>query len=230
MEAEMKKKLQRFLDSTRAELFFARRILMVEGIAEALLLPILASIAGGDLKESAVTVINANGLNFNCFLPLFGENRLAAPVAILTDGDADAVGGPLSPTATQLKAKEAEMSNLRVECCGRTFEHELARSPDLLALMLQAFKVLRPVLGAALESNIHALSSNDQKADEFLTALIDSRASKGLFAQELATLLEDSGLGASVVPDYIRNALLFLSVIGSSTRNEADGDSTSTDS
>lgn len=52
MDAEMKKKLQRFLDSTRAELFFARRILMVEGIAEALLLPILAKIAGGNLKES----------------------------------------------------------------------------------------------------------------------------------------------------------------------------------
>ncbi len=37
--AILKKKLQRFLDATRAELFFARRVLLVEGIAEALLLP-----------------------------------------------------------------------------------------------------------------------------------------------------------------------------------------------
>lgn len=43
---KLKKKLQRFLDATRAELFFARRVLMVEGIAEALLLPVLAKVAG----------------------------------------------------------------------------------------------------------------------------------------------------------------------------------------
>src|ERR1043166_9868346 len=45
MDAELKKKLQRSLDATRGELFFARRILMVEGIAEALLLPVLTKIA-----------------------------------------------------------------------------------------------------------------------------------------------------------------------------------------
>jgi putative ATP-dependent endonuclease of OLD family len=229
MAVEMKKKLQRFLDSTRAELFFARRILMVEGIAEALLLPILARIAGGDLKESAVTVINADGLNFNCFLPLFGEDRLTTPVAILTDGDADVVGGSLSDTATQLKTKGAEIPNLRVECCPRTFEHELARSSDMLPLMLQAFTILRPILGPALQSNIQAINSNDQRADTFLTALINSKASKGLFAQELATLLENSSLGTGVVPDYIQKALLFLSVIGDSNENESDGGSSPTD-
>ena len=95
MDAALKKKLQRFLDATRGELFFARRILMVEGIAEALLLPVLTKIAGGCLKESAVTVLNADGLNFNAFLPLFGESRLGHPVAILTDEDAEKVGEPL---------------------------------------------------------------------------------------------------------------------------------------
>jgi putative ATP-dependent endonuclease of the OLD family len=60
----LKKKLQRFLDATRAELFFARRVLMVEGIAEALLVPIFARMAGGCLKKSAVTIVNVDGLNF----------------------------------------------------------------------------------------------------------------------------------------------------------------------
>jgi putative ATP-dependent endonuclease of OLD family len=78
-----KRKLQRFLDATRAELFFARRILMVEGIAEALLLPMLAQIAGGNLKDSSVTVLNADGINFNAFMPLFAEDRLSLPVVIL---------------------------------------------------------------------------------------------------------------------------------------------------
>jgi len=133
----LKKKLHRFLDATRAELFFARRILMVEGIAEALLLPTLAKIAGGSLKDSAVTVLNADGINFNAFLPLLGEGRLGLPVAILTDGDDKNKEGKPSATAAGLKAKEGEIPNLRVEFCQITFEHELARSPELLPLMLQ---------------------------------------------------------------------------------------------
>src|SRR5690606_38544550 len=83
----LKSKLQRYLDATRTELFFARRILMVEGISEALLLPILARIAGGCLKESAVTILNVDSINFDTFLPLFGSEQLSFPVAILTDGD-----------------------------------------------------------------------------------------------------------------------------------------------
>ena len=51
MDAKVKKKLQRFLDATRSELFFARRILMVEGIAEALLLPVLTRLLGGSSKR-----------------------------------------------------------------------------------------------------------------------------------------------------------------------------------
>ncbi len=104
IDDKIKKKLQRYLDATRGELFFARRILMVEGIAEALLLPVLAKIAGGNLKESSVTVLNADGINFNAFIPLFGMERLRVPVVILTDGDAKEVGGEMSATAAGLKA------------------------------------------------------------------------------------------------------------------------------
>lgn len=224
MDAEMKNKLQRFLDATRSELFFARRILMVEGIAEALILPILAKVAGGDLKESAVTVVNADGLNFNCFLPLFGENRLASPVAILTDGDAKKIGGPFSATATKLKAMEAEIPNLRVECCAITFEHELARSADVLPLMIEAFKTLHPLTGATLKTAIDALTTNDEKADTFLTTFIESKTLKGIFAQELAGLLDASNLQPKAVPDYIRKVLEFLCVIKDPTNDEPSGD------
>ncbi len=141
MEGDLKKKLQRFLDATRGELFFARRILMVEGIAEALLLPVFAKLAGGSLKESAVTVLNADGLNFNAFLPLFGEKRLGFPVAILTDGDAAKIGDSPSAAATGLKAKEADIPNLRVEYSEITFEHELARSAGILPLISKLLRL-----------------------------------------------------------------------------------------
>ena len=220
MEEKLKKKLQRFLDATRGELFFARRILMVEGIAEALLLPVFAKLGGGSLKESAVTVLNADGINFNAFLPLFGEKRLGFPVAVLTDGDAAKIGDPPSATATGLKAKEADISNLRVEYSEITFEHELARSAGILPLMLEAFEIMHPVNGKALKEAVGGLDSDDKKADVFLAAFLQKRTSKGRFAQELAALLEASDLQAEAVPYYILEVLRFLGVIKTGTKDE----------
>jgi putative ATP-dependent endonuclease of OLD family len=220
MEGKLKKKLQRFLDATRGELFFARRILMVEGIAEALLLPVFAKLGGGSLKESAVTVLNADGINFNAFLPLFGEKRLGFPVAVLTDGDAAKIGDPPSATATGLKAKEADIPNLRVEYSEITFEHELARSAGILPLMLEAFEIMHPVNGKALKEAVGGLDSDDKKADVFLAAFLQKRTSKGRFAQELAALLEASDLQAEAVPYYILEVLRFLGVIKTGTKDE----------
>jgi putative ATP-dependent endonuclease of OLD family len=210
---ELKKKLQRFLDATRAELFFARRIVMVEGMAEALLLPVLTRIAGGCLKDSAVTVLNTDGINFNAFLPLFGEHKLRFRVAILTDGDAKKMADTSSATAKNLKDAEKLIPNLRVEMSSITFEHELARSATLLPFMLNAFENLHPNRGKRLKGDINQLESNDQKADAFLEAFLDSKTSKGCFAQELASLLDTEDLHADAVPAYIRSALAFLEVI-----------------
>lgn len=213
-EAEkLKKKLQRYLDATRGELFFARRLLMVEGIAEAILMPVLTKISGGCLKESAVTVLNADGINFNAFLPLFGENRLGFPVAIMTDGDAKKIGDPPSATAVGLKAKETQIPNLRVEFSEITFEHELARSPELLTLILNAFEILHPDLGKKLKTTIEGLSGADKRADAFFAEFMRAETSKGRFAQELAELLEDSDLSADAVPHYIQELLKFLGVV-----------------
>jgi putative ATP-dependent endonuclease of OLD family len=223
IDPTLKKKLQRFLDATRGELFFARRILMVEGIAEALLVPVLTKIMGGCLKESAVTVLNADGINFNAFLPLFGANRLGFPVAIMTDGDAEKIGDPPSATATGLKGKEAGIPNLHVEYSTITFEHELARSATILPLMLNAFEILHPNLGAALKASIGALNTNDAKADTFLAEFLRSETSKGQFAQELAALLDAANLQKNAVPHYIQEALKFLGVFKPEGNNEQPG-------
>ena len=43
--------LQRFLDSTKSNLFFAKGIIMVEGDAESLLIPTLADVIGINLEK-----------------------------------------------------------------------------------------------------------------------------------------------------------------------------------
>lgn len=226
----LKKKLQRFLDATRAELFFARRILMVEGIAEALLLPVLARIAGGSLKDSAVTVLNADGINFNAFIPLFGRDRLSLPVVILTDGDDTRKTGTPSAAARGLKAKEADIPNLRVEFSQITFEHELASSPTLLPFLLDTFESLHPTNGAVLKTTVAGLKTNEERTDAFYDEFLRNRTSKGKFAQELAGLLEEADLTKDAVPKYIRNALLYLNVTKNEELNEPDGETSGTNS
>lgn len=249
-DATLKRKLQRFLDTTRAELFFARRILMVEGIAEALLLTVLARMAGGDLKESSVTVLNADGINFNAFIPLFGPDRLGMSVAILTDGDDLKRTGNPSASATGLKAQAEGIPNLHVGFGEITFEHELARSPTLLPFMLHAFQQLRPTLGATLKKKIDGLDTTDKKADAFLAEFLDSKTSKGEFAQELADILELSfeierkasgafswlftqaeavDFSIYAVPQYIRDAFDFLGVINNQNADEPDGKTAGSD-
>lgn len=214
-----KKKLQRYLDATRGELFFARRILMVEGIAEALLLPVLAKILGGSLKESAVTVLNADGINFDAFIPLFGAERLRVPVVILTDGDANEVGGQVSDTASGLRAQAAGIPNLNVEMPDRTFEHELARSELLLPHMVAALKELHPVIGARLESEFAMGGTVEERASRFLEVIIEKPVSKGRFAQELAMILSECDLEADAVPVYIREAFRHLGVLSEATES-----------
>lgn len=86
-EKGKREKLERYLDVTRAELFFARRVIFVEGAAELMLLDALAKKMNFDLREYGVSLISVEGLNFDSFLPLFGEQGLRIPVAVVTDAD-----------------------------------------------------------------------------------------------------------------------------------------------
>lgn len=82
-----REKLERYLDITRAELFFARRVIFVEGAAELMMVDALAKRIGCDLRQHGVSLISVEGLNFDSFLPLFGDKALKIPVAVLTDAD-----------------------------------------------------------------------------------------------------------------------------------------------
>ncbi|HEM7880100.1 TPA: AAA family ATPase [Burkholderia contaminans] len=100
-EKGKREKLERYLDVTRAELFFARRVIFVEGAAELMMVNALAKRIGCDLRQHGVSLISVEGLNFDSFLPLFGDKALKIPVAILTDAD------PVPPEAEPLVAAAA---------------------------------------------------------------------------------------------------------------------------
>lgn len=92
IEAEQKSKayVQRFLDATKSDMLFAQRVIFVEGIAEQLLLSILAKFSGKSLEDHHVAVINVGGRYFENFLYLFDTtkaNSLPKKIACLTDRD-----------------------------------------------------------------------------------------------------------------------------------------------
>lgn len=62
-------------------------MIFVEGAAELMLIDALAKKMNFDLKEYGVSLISVEGLNFDSFLPLFGEQGLRIPVAVITDAD-----------------------------------------------------------------------------------------------------------------------------------------------
>lgn len=85
-----KQYVQRFLDATKADIFFASRLIFVEGIAEELLLPVFARYLNKNLTDEHVLVVNMGGRYFNHFLKLFDTNNPYAinkKILCLTDID-----------------------------------------------------------------------------------------------------------------------------------------------
>lgn len=82
--------LRRFLDATKANLFFARGILMVEGDAENLLLPSIARVLGYDLTARGVSIVNVGHTGLFRYSRIFQSasgDHLPIPVACIGDLD-----------------------------------------------------------------------------------------------------------------------------------------------
>lgn len=85
------KKLERYIDVTKSQLFYAKSILFVEGISEELLLSSFTRLEDYRLEDYRVEVVNVKGTSFYPFLYLFNnqdENeRINKPITVLTDDD-----------------------------------------------------------------------------------------------------------------------------------------------
>lgn len=82
--------VQRFLDATRSDMFFANKLIFVEGIAEELLMSTFAKYCGHDLANEHVLVVNMGGRYFNHFLKMFDSTKfwgINKKVACITDID-----------------------------------------------------------------------------------------------------------------------------------------------
>lgn len=85
--------LERFLDVTKANLFFARAVLIVEGDAENILMPAIARLLGRDFRRYGVSVVNVGGVGLGRYARIFlrkdpvTDGELNIPVACVADLD-----------------------------------------------------------------------------------------------------------------------------------------------
>ncbi|EAM6083042.1 ATP-dependent endonuclease [Salmonella enterica] len=217
-----REKLERYLDVTRAELFFARRAIFVEGAAELMLVNVLAEKCGYRLREHGVSLISVEGLNFDSFLPLFGEKALKIPVSIITDADpVDENDGIEEPQAAYpslgdivkisdntAKMKKSEDAFVQVFHGVKTLEYDLALHAVNRSAMLSALKELHPKIGQAVSEAVDAAEDDTSKARALFSGMFErpqNNVQKGRFGQTLAQLIS-SGTDFNV-PDYIKKAI-----------------------
>src|SRR6266851_1191880 len=85
--------LRRFLDVTKANLFFARGLFIVEGDAENIVIPTIARLLDRDLTDHGISILNVGGVGLRRYAKIYQRKRskhprtIDLPVACLADID-----------------------------------------------------------------------------------------------------------------------------------------------
>lgn len=215
--------LERYLDVTRAEMVFARGVILVEGDAERFLIPAFAEDMDISLDEHGVSVCSVAGTNFKPYVKLLCA--LGIPFSVITDYDEvnetpraynrtlnlvriideAADGDDTDAVVKAIKEKKTwgetftEIQKFGIFVNWSTLETELFEG-DYAQEMIDTlrehnFSAERKAILDAWEAK-----PKDFDADELLKMI--EQMGKGRFAQRLATRAP-----GKLVPDYIADAI-----------------------
>lgn len=227
--------IERYLDVTKSQMFFAKGIIFVEGITEALLINEFSKILKRDLDKYAVEIVNINGVDFEPFAKIFqienNENLLSTKCSIITDDD----------RCTNPNNKEFFIKKEEIEAYTKISEEDLMEISDKLnhgdmsdraqklieynknnIKVVTAKKIFEYELAKIKENReimldilkqihpqIHQLieSHKEKDSDElFATRIwIAIKDSKSEFAQKLLNKIIQGN--SFVVPNYIKEAI-----------------------
>ena len=211
--------LQRYIDVTRGEIFFARGVILVEGDAERFLIPAFADALDIPLDMLGITVCSVGGTNFTPYVKLLGPQGLNIAHVILTDRDPKGDGPPLVRRRLIAVAKlvedgvdyeplDTDAVIDRVERLGY-FVNENTLEPELfiaglaedMQTVIQQELHMRPKTRNALQQWVY----DPDTLDEGRLITLIKRIGKGRFAQALAPHVSED-----TCPDYILRALVYI--------------------
>jgi predicted ATP-dependent endonuclease of OLD family len=237
LEEKSKFFLERWLDITRSTLLFARGVVLVEGLAEALVLPELAKFViknnlqapngfvGTSLSDYGVSIISLGGCFFDHFVQLFkhtgGCEGIPIRCAGLIDNDPDAESKPIPSSPAEGKNPKLYLvselqndTNCRMFSNLKTFEYDLALEGNNLQVLNKVLEEFWPTEGEIKEKAKENVStdwttkSEPEKAEAAFWLLGRIEKRKGEFAQLLAYKLHKEESTVSV-PSYIKKAVLW---------------------
>jgi len=208
--------LERYLDATKSNLLFARRVMLVEGAAELLLIPPLVKAALGiDLEREGISLVAIHGTHFGAYARLFAEDCLPKRCAIVADADLEPDDSDASPADAQEdddvpgKPDIAALEGTYVKAFlgATTFEREITIEGNLEMLGKAAQEIGAPIIAgkilAAVDPILGDTVTEDLKNRVLRTA---KRFGKARYAQ-VASRYAKVG---TQVPQYIKDAIDWL--------------------
>jgi len=210
--------LERYLDATKSNLLFARKVMLVEGPAEAFLIPAIAkAVLGQHLERLGISVIAIYGVHFDVYANLFREGSLEKKCAVVADADlkpSDASDDfSVEEDAPDLASLAGEY--VRVFAGATTFERELVMEETLPMLIAATEELGAPVITEKLQDGLTALQEERLSAEESSELLVElgtyvlntaKRFGKARFAQVASRYADE----CTKLPNYIQSALDWL--------------------
>jgi len=206
------RKVSRYLDVTRSALLFGNRALLVEGIAEALLLPAIAErlVLRDDAQAwqrfRGTVLVPIDGVDFAPYVEILlrpsAGSTVADRVVVVTDAD-PSMPGNRKADLEALATGWGTVAKLSVFTNAVTLEHELFTSGNG-ALLRKTFLAFYPQSEHRWTNEVDDATVSDRAA-AFIALLKDKQTRKGDFAQALASFIEAGE--AFQVPAYLEQAI-----------------------
>lgn len=217
LAADHMRKLRQYLNATRNTMLFGPRVLLIEGISEALVLPVLAKqiLEKPDWRRySGTALVPIDGVDFEPYLRAllkkdFSGARISQRVAVITDGDFEKSERPedLQELIEALDAVEfaAVFSN------PTSFEPELLlESLTNAELFLGSWKRMRPRAWRGDWQKIDADPDPYKRKLAFKKQIDVAKLRKGDLAQNLLAEAKERKINIDV-PKYLAEALRWIS-------------------
>lgn len=212
--------LERYLDSTKSSLLYARKVMLVEGAAELFLIPaLIESVHKVKLERVGISLTAIHGVHFDVYAKLFAHGSLEKKCAIVADADlipSDASALDFNPDDSAPDLMALENNFVQVFLGATTFERELT-TKGLLPMHIAAAEALgAPKTHTALSSGYTKLCSGSLSLDDEVKLRVElggavlntaKRFGKARYAQVAARFADR----ANELPEYIQQAFDWLS-------------------
>ena len=218
--------VQRYLDAVRSNLLFAKSVLLVEGDAEQILIPLMVKeMFGVSLDELGISLINIGSTGFSNVSVLFHATRVRRRCSIITDLDAafmNTVPAPGDDPGTlafkekliraqtsgarrraALDAEAAANGWIRPFYASHTFEVDFVAAGNAEKVVATVGEVYSQA--ATQFDSINELRSGNPAYYGRRVLTMASQEGKGWFAIRLGKLVD----AKTVIPSYIRQAVTF---------------------